>query len=105
MTPTIAQILSGTPIWVFVLLAYLLWVGESRLKPGGRDLAKIWITPGIFIVWGLIGLFQHPGDFCAVLLRWAGGCAFVAALGLVFHIPMQAHHARGRVRLPGSALP
>ena len=67
MTPSIAQILSGTPIWVFVLLAYLLWVGASRLLPGVRDLAKIWITPAIFIVWGLVGLFQRPGDFSEVL--------------------------------------
>jgi hypothetical protein len=32
MTPSIAQILSGTPIWVLALLAYLLWVGASRLQ-------------------------------------------------------------------------
>jgi hypothetical protein len=67
VTPSITQILSGTPIWVFVLLAYLLWVGASRLKPGVRDLAKVWITPGVFIVWGLFGLFQRPGDFSEVL--------------------------------------
>jgi hypothetical protein len=50
-------------------------VGASRLKPGVRDLAKIWITPGS------------------------------AALGLAFAIPMQADHGRRRVLLPGSALP
>ena len=32
-------------IWVFVLLAYLLWVGASRLKAGVRDLAKIGSPP------------------------------------------------------------
>jgi hypothetical protein len=35
-TPSITQILTGTPIWVFVLMAYLLWIGASRLKPGVR---------------------------------------------------------------------
>jgi hypothetical protein len=87
MTPSIAQILSGTPIWVFVLLAYLLWVGASRLKPGVRDLAKIWITPGIFIVWGLFGLFQRPGEFSEVLIRWGVGLVLGATLGLAFAIP------------------
>ena len=105
MTPSIGQILSGTPIWVFVLLAYLLWVGAARLKPGVRDLAKIWITPGIFIVWGLIGLFQRPGNFSEVLIRWAVGFGLGAALGLAFAIPMQADHERRRVLLPGSMLP
>jgi membrane associated rhomboid family serine protease len=96
MTPSIRQILSGTPIWVFALLAYLLFIGATRLKPGVRDLAKIWITPGIFIVWGLFGLFQRPGDFSEVLLRWAVGLVVGVALGLAFSIPMQADRARRR---------
>jgi hypothetical protein len=49
--------------WVFVLLAYLLWVGASRLKPGVRDLAKIWITPGIFIVWCYLGCSSGQANF------------------------------------------
>ena len=105
MTPSISQILSGTPLWVFVLLAYLLFIGATRLKSGVRDLAKIWITPGIFIVWGLFGLFQRPGDFTEVLMRWAVGLVLGIALGLAFAIPMQADHARRRVLLPGSILP
>jgi hypothetical protein len=105
MHPTISQILSGTPIWVFALLAYLLWVGSARLKAGVRDLARIWITPAIFIVWGLVGLFQRPGDFSEVLIRWAVGFGGGAALGLAFAIPMQADHSRRRVLLPGSILP
>src|SRR6202167_6179107 len=96
MTRSIAQILAGTPIWVFVLLAYLLWIGASRLKPGVRDLARIWITPAIFIVWGLFGLFQRPGDFSEVLIRWVVGFALGAALGLAFAIPMTADRGRRR---------
>jgi hypothetical protein len=105
MTPPLSQILGGTPIWVFALLAYLLYVGVTRLKPGVRDLAKIWITPGIFIVWGLIGLFQRPGNFSEVLIRWGGGLIVGLALGLAFAIPMQADRERRRVLLPGSILP
>jgi hypothetical protein len=105
MTPSLPQILSGTPLWVFVLLAYLLFIGATRLRPGVRDLAKIWITPAIFIVWGLFGLFQRPGDFSGVLMRWAVGLVVGIALGLAFAIPMQADRAHRRVLLPGSILP
>jgi hypothetical protein len=105
MNTTISQILSGTPVWVFVLLAYLLWIGATRLKAGVRDLARIWITPAIFIVWGLIGLFQRPGDFSEVFMRWGVGAVLGAALGLAFAIPMQADRPHRRVLLPGSVLP
>jgi hypothetical protein len=64
---------------VFILLAYLLWIGTKRLKPGVRELAKIAITPAIFIVWGVIGLFQRPGDFSTAVAQWAARLQLRAA--------------------------
>lgn len=101
----IATILSNTPTWVFVLLAYLLWIGVKRLRPGVRELTKIGITPAIFIVWGLIGLFQRPGDFSTVFGHWAIGAVVGCALGLAVPIPMQADRVHRLVLLPGSVLP
>jgi hypothetical protein len=103
--PMIAAILSGTPVWVFVLLAFLLWTGAKRLKPGVRELAKIGVTPSIFILWGVIGLFQRPGDFAVVLAHWAVGALLGGALGLAASISMQVDRPRRLVLLPGSALP
>lgn len=105
MHVSISDVLSGTPTWVFVLFAYLVWVGAKRLKPGVRELTKIGITPAIFIVWGLIGLFQRPGDFSTVLAHWALGVLLGGALGLAVGIPMRADRARRLVFLPGSVLP
>jgi uncharacterized protein DUF6622 len=105
MNISIGRILSGTPLWVFVLFAYLIWTGAQRLKPGVRQLARIGITPAIFIIWGLIGLFQRPGDFSNVLAHWAIGAILGSALGLAVGIPMQADRGRRRVLLPGSVLP
>jgi len=105
MHVSIGRILSGTPIWVFVLFAYLLWAGIQRLRPRVRQLAKIWITPGFFIAWGLIGLFQRPGDFSDVLSHWAIGAVIGGALGLSLGIPMQVDRSRKLVFLPGSFLP
>ena len=105
MNVPISAILSGTPIWVFVLLAYLIWIGLKRLRPGPRPLARIWITPAIFIVWGLIGLFRRPGDLSDVLWHWGAGAVAGGALGIAFTIPMQADRVRRWVLLPGSVLP
>jgi hypothetical protein len=105
MHVTLSDVLSGTPKWVFVLFAYLVWVGASRLKPGVRALAKIGITPGIFILWGLIGLVHQTGDFSQILAHWAIGAVLGGALGLALAIPMQTDRARRLVLLPGSVLP
>jgi hypothetical protein len=105
MDVSISQVLAGTPVWVFVLLAYLVWMGATRLKPGVRVLARIWITPAIFIAWGLVGLFQRPGDFSEVLIRWIAGLVVGGALGAAFRIPMQADRPQRLVLLPGSVLP
>jgi hypothetical protein len=88
-----------------VLLAYLVWMGATRLKPGVRALSRIWITPAIFIVWGLVGLFQRPGEFSEVLTRWVVGLVLGGALGIAFRIRMQADRPRRLVLLPGSVLP
>jgi hypothetical protein len=53
----------------------------------------------------LFGLFQRPGEFSEVLIRWGVGLVLGAVLGLAFAIPMQADHARRRVLLRGSVLP
>jgi hypothetical protein len=105
MNISVADVLSGTPTWVFILFAYLVWNGVRRLQPRVREVNKIWITPGIFIVWGLIGLFLRPGDFSAVLAHWAVGAILGAALGFAFSIPMQKDRDRRLVLLPGSVLP
>jgi len=53
----------------------------------------------------LIGLFQRPGSFSEVLLRWAVGLVLGGALGIAFRIPMRADRPRRLVALPGSILP
>ena len=105
MNVSVSDVLSHTPPWVFVLFAYLMWMGATRLRPGVWQLGKIWITPAIFIVWGLVGLFRRPGDFSEVLLHWVIGAALGGALGSVGSIKLTVDRPRQLVLLPGSVLP
>lgn len=105
MHVTVYGVLSHTPLWVFPLFAYLLFQGVRRLKGGIRELAKIWITPAIFIVWGLYGLYQRPGSGSHVLLWWLIGALPGFFLGFAVPISLKADRARRLVLLPGSVLP
>ena len=105
MNVSVYDILSHTPPWVFILLAYLTWIGLLRLRPGVRQLGRIWITPAIFIVWGLVGLFHRPADFSFILAHWTVGAVVGAALGSLGGMRLIVDRPRQLVRLPSSILP
>jgi hypothetical protein len=105
MDVSVFQILSHTPPGVFILLAYLVWIGIKRLQPGVRPFARVWITPGIFIVWGIVGLFRREGDFSAVLTHWTLGALAGGVLGLAKSAKIAVDRRRQLVQFPGSALP
>lgn len=49
----IVQILSHTPVWVWIILLILIKRGISLQKDSPVSLAKSFIMPTIFILWGL----------------------------------------------------
>lgn len=105
MTVPILDIFRGTPVWVFALFAYLLWMGISRLKPRVRPFGQIWITPAVFIAWGLLGLFEHTGSIAPTLSRWLIAAAVGGVLGAAGGAPLKVDRARNLVQLPASVMP
>lgn len=53
----IAEIISGTPFYVWILLIFLLKRGLNSAKDGEISFPKMFIVPLIFMVWGLEKLF------------------------------------------------
>jgi hypothetical protein len=106
MDVSVIDVLAHTPPWVFVLFAYLVGIGLLRLRPSVRDLGRIWITPAIFIVWGLVGLFRTPGDFAYVAMHWGVAALIGAIVGSLGRMhDMLVDRPRQLVRLRGSVLP
>lgn len=100
-------IVQGTPAWVFVLFAVLVWLGAKRLRPRITPLARVWTVPAIFIVWGLSGLLAHGGSPMQSAGHWLLGAAFGAALGAWSLSPdaLRFDRRNGLVRQPGSVVP
>lgn len=105
MNIPVLEILSGTPVWVLLLCAFLVARGLKRLRPSVRKIDKVWITPGLFILWGLLGLFERSGNFASVFPHWLVGAGLGIAVGFAGKMTLQVDDARGLVLLPGSALP
>ena len=72
------QILIHTPLWVFALLAYLVWQGIKAMQPRTVPIWRALIVPVVFIVWGISRIgFGHQDS------PWPLAAWIVAALALL----------------------
>ena len=105
MTPVL-QTVANTPIWVWPLLAYLLFIGIRALRPATVPLWRIATLPMVFFVWGLASLYQMHGLALERVLPWL--VALVAGVGAGMLIaslqPIRVDKARHLVRTPGGPL-
>ncbi|WP_044563265.1 DUF6622 family protein [Azospirillum sp. B4] len=101
----IARIVSHTPVWIFALFAFLVFMGVRRLRTNVQQTGRVWLIPGVFIIWGLYGLITRPGPMGPVLLEWAAGAAVGLMLARLSTIRIEVDRARGLVRQQGSWIP
>jgi hypothetical protein len=70
----IVNILLNTPWWVFALFVMLVLLGVQALRPRTIPVWRLLITPGVFIVWGVISLILQPSVSSSFLwLDWPVG--------------------------------
>jgi hypothetical protein len=101
MQVELADIVRGTPWWVFAVFGVLLWFGIRGLTLNARKIGVIWITPAFFIAWGVVGLVERSGS----VLHWLTGALVGACLGLLVSVPVQVDPRRKLVVQPGSVIP
>lgn len=75
------QFLVQTPFWVWILLAYLIFIGIKARRPGNTSLVKMAIIPVIFTAWGLYNLVTLYGIAVDTAALWLAGIAVGAAIG------------------------
>ena len=76
------RILANTPLWVFALLAYLIWQGLQGLRPRTRPIWRTLIVPLVFFLWGLSRLVLARDHGLEPLAAWFVALILFSALGL-----------------------
>ncbi|MDP1961871.1 MAG: alpha/beta hydrolase [Reyranella sp.] len=61
--PSLFQIVSHTPLWVWPLMVFVVWMGVLGLKPSVLPLRRLAILPGVGLVASIVGIAQasQPG--------------------------------------------
>jgi hypothetical protein len=97
-------ILTHTPLWVFVLLAYLARQGIKAMQPRTTTIWRALVVPAVFIVWGVsrLGLRQ---DSIWPLVAWIAAALALLPLGVLTPRPFELDHATGQITRPGSVFP
>lgn len=75
----LVQMLTHTPPYVFVLLAYLVWQGVLSLRTRQQSVWRMLIVPGLFIATGLLLLVLRPSGGILPMVGWLVGLVAFAA--------------------------
>ncbi len=104
MSEFAAQILKNTPIWVWAILAVLIYLGSKQLKPRVVKRYSVLIAPVVFLIVGLTAAGRGPVGLAA----WAASLISIAAVTFFVWQPTNGarYEANGdRLHVPGSVVP
>ena len=103
---TTFRILANTPLWVFALLAYLIWQGWQARRPRTQAIWRMLVVPLVFFLMGLSRLVLARDHGLEPLTAWLAAAALFGALALWRGPKLLAvDRARGLVSRPGSTAP
>ena len=96
----IIEIIKGTPMWVYLLFALLIYKGVIATKPKTVKLSKLFIMPVVFLY--LMGrkMSYNPTYFLIFLVV---GC-FIGLL-IYKNVKIKADKEQKIIQLPGSIVP
>jgi hypothetical protein len=107
LVPTAISILRGTPWWVVLLAAVLVWLGLRSLRPRVTTVGRVLVTPAVFITWGLASLtIRERSSTSLVLVGLITALAGVGAAMLTVRLRnLLVDRVHRLVLVPASLLP
>lgn len=104
MLTTIWEYMIHTPWWVYLLFAYLLFIGIKAMKPRTVPLGKLFIIPAVFFLWGISGIVEAAGFSIVHLLWWLLGLVIIAGLAYLRTrgLSISVNCANKTLHLPGT---
>lgn len=97
------QVLIHTPVWVWILFAYLVWQGVQAMQPRTTPIWRALIVPVVFIVWGISRIGFGPQHNAWPLVAWIAAALALLPLGVLTPQPFDVDHNTGEIIRPGSA--
>ncbi|WP_441238389.1 DUF6622 family protein [Bradyrhizobium sp. 930_D9_N1_4] len=97
------QILIHTPVWVWMLFAYLVWQGVQAMQPRTTSIWRMLIVPVVFIAWGVSRIGFGHQDNAWPLVAWIAAALALLPLGVLTPRPFDVDHTTGEIVRPGSA--
>jgi len=102
----IPGILTLTPIWVWAVLALLVWLGMVASRTRTVGLPRLLATPLAFIAWGLVSLATSKAALGPAAAAWLLAALCGGALGLIERFDrLRFEPGRALVHVPGSWFP
>ena len=100
------QVVTRTPFYVWLLLAYLVWQGVRALRPRTQPLVRVFLVPLLFIAAGVMPLLIGPHVGGELLAAWVLAAALLGPVGFLTGPTLQAvDRSAGTVTRPGSCVP
>ena len=98
------EIVTHTPVWVWALLAYLIWAGIQAMQPRRVSVWRLMVVPAVFIVTGLTRIWT--GQSGGSLLAWLAGAIPLAVTGFLTGPKLlDVDRDKAEVTRPGSPVP
>ncbi|HLI51812.1 MAG TPA: DUF6622 family protein [Thermomicrobiaceae bacterium] len=103
----ILLIVRHTPVWVFAVLAVLVFFGVQALQQRTVPVWRLVIIPAVFIVWGVTAVVARSATFPILIVDWmiTGAVGFAIGWGTTRLDGVEIDRAAARVQVPGSAVP
>lgn len=89
-------ILKGTPLWVWVVLGYLIVRGIRAMRPSATSFAGLSVIPAIFVIWGIWSIYKTYDGTRASVILWLVAFALGSSVGYVKTMSTPIHVDRER---------